>query len=114
MAVTLDVIGGLALGKVVRFIWKQANLPTYEVAGLDVVKTAVGAGLAAASQYYRFGGRFADVLGYAGVGIVVDELAKAAGINPGKPERVVIASRPSQVTAPTAVRAAPRTSIVVA
>jgi len=112
MAVTLDLVAGLALGKVVRFIWKQANLPTYQVAGLDVVKTAVGAGLAAASEYYRLGGRFADIVGIAGVGIVMDELAKAAGINPGG--RVVIASSPKQVTAPRAVSLAPRTSIVVA
>jgi len=109
MAVTLDLVAGLALGKIVRFVWKQAKLPTYEVAGLELVKTAIGAGLAAASEYYKLGGRFSEILGIAGVSLVVDELAKATGINPT--ERIVITSQPV-VSAP--VERTPKSCVVVA
>jgi len=107
MAVRIEPVAGLAVGKIIKWIWKRFGLPTYEVAGVDIVKTGVGAALAAASYYYGARlGRFDDVVGYAGAGIIVDELAHAAGINPAEVKTVVVKSK-SEVKRP-------RTSVVIA
>ena len=109
MAVRIEPVAGLAVGKIIKWIWKRFGLPTYEVAGIDVVKTGVGIGLAAASYYYGARlGRFEDVVGYAGAGIIVDELSKAAGINPG--EHVTVVQSVQKTIKPSK----PRTSVVIA
>jgi len=108
MAVRIEPVAGLAVGKIIKWAWKRFGLPTYEIAGVDVVKAGVGAALAAVSYYYgpRLG-RFEDVVGYAGAGMLIDELAHAAGINPGK--TVTVRSTPTQP-----VQVKPRTSVVIA
>jgi len=109
MAVKVEPVAGLAVGKIIKWAWKNFGLPTFEIAGIDVVKTGVGIGLAAASYYYgpRLG-RFEDVVGYAGAGMIIDEMAKGAGINPGTSTQTVVVSKPSQTTQK------PKSSVVIA
>ena len=106
MAVEWGPLAGLAAGKILRWAFKQFGVPEYKVFGVDVVKTGVGAALVGVSYWYgpRLG-RLENVVGYAGAGMIVDEFAKAAGINPS--EKKVI-----KIESPTRSAPAKRTVIV--
>ena len=105
MAVKIEPIAGLAVGKLVKFILKKVGAPEYKIVGVDVVKLGIGAALTGVSYYYGEKlGRFEDVVGFAGAGMIIDELAKAAGINPGeKTKTVVVESKPITRSNPRSV-----------
>jgi len=95
MAVRVEPLAGLAVGKLVKFALKKIGAPTYEVAGMDIVKLGVGAAMVGISYYYGARlGRLEDIVGYAGAGMIIDEIAKGAGINPGE-EKTIVVSQPT-------------------
>ena len=103
MAVRLEQAGGLVVGKLIKYALDKLGIPKYEVMGIDLRNFLTGLGLTGVSYFYGYRlGRFEDVVGFAGAQIIVDECAKAAGIE-AKPA-VVIVRKP----APAAVRPAPK------
>lgn len=97
MAVKVEPIAGLALGKLVKFAFEKFNIPSYKLAGIDIVKLGAGAALTAVSYFYGGKlGRFEDLVGYAGAGMIIDELAHAAGINPGETVKTVVVESKAQ------------------
>jgi len=99
------VMGGLAIGKLEKYGLGRVGI-SFPMFGVDLVKVGLGVAQIAVAIWgeRRFVGMTRDItdfLGVAGAGLIVDEVAKATGINPGSPQIVVNRRYTPIVTTPS-------------
>ena len=104
-----ELAGGVALGKVVKYIGRFIPFE-YSIAGLSAKNLALGAAMIVGAEYGLRYGLFRDMLELGGVSIIVDEIAKLAGVGATAP--AVVRAVP-KVSAP-APAPAPRKSMIIA
>jgi len=80
---------GLSVGKLEKYGLTRIGV-SYPMFGVDLIKLGLGIAQVATGVYTekRVGlvRDVGEILGVAGVGLIIDELAKATGINPGSPQ----------------------------
>ena len=94
----LELFGGVALGKVAKYAARYVPYD-YTVAGFSAKNLIIGAAMIAGAEYGLKYGTLKDVVELGGVSIIMDEVAKVAGIE--ATPTVVVKAAPKAVAKPT-------------